>query len=644
MTHLDDLPELGPYSHVHEQSITAFRDAISSCEEFVIQSESCRDYGTDYRIEARDDDRMTNATVCVQLKGTEKEQNKDGSVSISIKRRNLNYLLVSPDSLYVCYHIPTKRLLVEAVEDLAPGIERKSDQLTVTVRFSKDFNGDYQRRHRKIVVASAKENRDIRFHSRTCPPEKISAQLSQEPFNVHIPSNPMEAEELLIQLYEYGRDKTISLSFEKFRTILGPTNNSFIRAYMAEINLGMNSEECNRSRIREGIDEIKKAVNGGVFSQGSMLYCIANGWFAINRYEKAAEAYHLALDALAEPGSAKIIAQCYKNLGSTMEKLNKPDKACQYYKRALKFDAKLAEAHFALARWNRRNGNFKTAVIHLDKIIWSRGSAGTSEIISGWRAESLFELDKIKEAIREVNSLLSVADKVDWVWPWCARLVATYGKSSSVAAEYSIQFWDRYLEQNAGDTRAKVQRLLCVSYLHSNSDEVKWDYQEFKRNVVDIVNDGFPNPELLWYRVGLWAQEEGNWAEAEKWYRKAYGYCPEEYGYYLGMALNHIEKYEEALQILLPHAKEHFPDELSWFQVAIAMEGVGDTEGCIDAYERVLKLDENYAKAWFNLGWIYWNSRQMAKAKEVWTEAIRRFPEHELAVRLKTDLPGIFGT
>ena len=74
------------------------------------------------------------------------------------------------------------------------------------------------------------------------------------------------------------------------------------------------------------------------------------------------------------------------------------------------------------------------------------------------------------------------------------------------------------------------------------------------------------------------------------------------------------------------------------------MEGVGDTEGCIDAYERVLKLDETYAKAWFNLGWIYWNSGQVDKAKEVWVEAIRRFPEHELAARLKADLPGIFGT
>ena len=80
-------------------------------------------------------------------------------------------------------------------------------------------------------------------------------------------------------------------------------------------------------------------------------------------------------------------------------------------------------------------------------------------------------------------------------------------------------------------------------------------YQEFRRNVVDTVNDGISNPEFLWHLVGLWAQKEENWTEAEEWYRKAYDHCPEEYGYYLGTALNHIERYEEALQILLPQAR-----------------------------------------------------------------------------------------
>ena len=644
MTHLDDLPKLGPYFCIHEQSVIAFRNAISSCKEFVIQSEILRDYGTDYWIEAIEGGRMTNVKVCVQLKGTGQVKNIDGSVSVSIKRTNWNYLFMSPGSLLVCYHSPTERLLVKQADDLTRICERKSDQSTITIQFSEEFNEDFQRRHRKFVVASAKENRDIRYLSRTCQPEIISARLSQEPFNIHIPSNQKEAGELLIRLYKDGRDKTISRSFEKFRTTLGPANNSLIYAYMSEINLGMNNEKCNQSRILKGINVINKAVRDEVFPPGSMLYCIANGWFARSEYEKAAKAYHLALDALIEEAEpSKVIAQCYKNLGSTLERLNRPDEACHFYNLALESDAELAEAHFALALWNHRNGDFQTAISHLDKIIWPRDSAGTQEIVSGWRTECLFELDRVKEAIREIRGLLSVAEEFDWIWPWCAKLVAKYGNASQEALEFSIKFWNRYLEQNAGDTRAKIQRLLCVWHLHSNFGESIWNYHEFKRNVLETLGEGISNTEFFLFRIGLWAQKEENWTEAEKWYRKAYDHCPEEYGYYLGTALNHLNRYEEALQILLPQAREHYPDELSWFQVAIAMEGVGNTEGCIKAYERVLKLDETYAEAWFNLGGVYCNSGQEAKAMEIWTEAILRFPEHESTARLKADLPGIFG-
>ena len=192
MTHLDEFPKRGRSCLIQAQSETAFQDAISNCDEFVIQSEPLRDYGADYWIEALEGARMTNVTVCVQLKGTGQEKNADGSVSISINRTNLNYLFMSPGSLYVCYHIPTKRLLVKQADDLSRICERKSDQSTITVRFTEVFDKDYQRRHRSIVVASAKENRDIRFQSNTVPPEIASAHLPQEPFNIQIPHNQQE--------------------------------------------------------------------------------------------------------------------------------------------------------------------------------------------------------------------------------------------------------------------------------------------------------------------------------------------------------------------------------------------------------------------------------------------------------------------
>ena len=91
--------------------------------------------------------------------------------------------------------------------------------------------------------------------------------------------------------------------------------------------------------------------------------------------------------------------------------------------------------------------------------------------------------------------------------------------------------------------------------------------------------------------------------------------------------------------MLLRQARQHQPDALSWFQVAVASEGVGDIEAAVDAYRRALQLDEDYALACFNLGGLYWNSGRVDEAAAAWKEAVRRFPEHELASELRKNLP-----
>ncbi|MXW69350.1 MAG: DUF4365 domain-containing protein, partial [Acidimicrobiia bacterium] len=195
MTDLDEFPKRGPNCPIQAQSEAMFRNAISICGEFEIQPKRENDYGVDFVIEACEANEITNVTICVQLKGTEKEQNKDGSVSVSVKRTNLNYLLMSPGSLYVCCHIPTERLLVRQADDLFRIGERKSGKSTIAVRFSEEFDEEYQRKLRAIVVTFAKDSRDHRLQYATCPPEKISSLLSEEPFDISIPKNQQQAEE-----------------------------------------------------------------------------------------------------------------------------------------------------------------------------------------------------------------------------------------------------------------------------------------------------------------------------------------------------------------------------------------------------------------------------------------------------------------
>ena len=643
MKHLDDFPKHDKNHEIQAQSESAFHSAVTECGAFVIQKEDRKDYGTDFQIEVRDDGAMTNIRVHVQLKGTNCKENSDGSISRDVSRSTLNYLAMQPDSIFVCYHIPSNRLLVHKVDSVIQEYERKNKhwrtQKTITVKFTKNFDTAYQNTLKAHVLVSAKEDRDYRL-SFTKPPEEIPALLKDGP-DVPVPADPQQAKKVLLALYNSGEDKSISRSFERFHAVLGAAPEDLIHAYMAEINLGNNGVTCDKSRIEEGIKILEIAVNKGICDPGSLLYSIGNGWSAVRNYEKAKEAYNLALRSL-EHGDSSVVAQCIKNLGTTMKNLGKEDEAFKLYEKALEYDSNLGEAHFALAVWHcKRNSELDHALDHLDKIVWHKNSAGTAASVQGWRAYIFFNTGDIKSAFREINTLLGEGDKFDWVWSWCERLVGIHGRTSLDSAQKALKFWDRYLNEFPENLKAKTERLLCVWYIKSNGGSVEHDFENFKKDIANVVSQGASDPAFLWDRTGHWAQDESNWVEAEKCYRKAFELSPSEYGYCLGTALNFLGRYEEALPILTEQAEEHIPDEKSWFQVAVARKGMNHVEGSISAYKRAIQLDENYDLAWFDLGGIYWNSQNWEPAIATWKEAIRRFPSHELSSKLLKDLPSL---
>ena len=646
MSHLDDLPKRDSTHRIEDKSKTVFRAAISECEEFAIQSDVC-DYGTDFVIEAMAAGEMTNIRVHVQVKGTNCEARSDGSVGVSVARTNVNYLCMQPGSIYVCYHIPTERLLVRRVDEVVSKHEHCGadwhDQQTVTVRFKETFDCGFQKALKEYVVASAKGARNRRLNLATLPPETLSIVREEGAIDIPVPLDPTQANRVLVELYEGGDDRAISLSFDKFSAVLDPSDETFLLAYMAEINLGINGTEFDSTRIRKGIDALRKAIHGGQRSPGAILYAIGNGWLALKEYKKARDTYNSALCLLVE--SSSVAARCCKNLGTTVAKLNHPDAARSLYQRALELDPNLAEAHFALGLWHyrHRDGDLDRALEHLDAIVWPKSSAGTPSPVQGWRAEILFKQRRIEEAVREVHTLLHSAPKLAWVWPWCASLAVRHGRSSVEAAQFSLSFWSMYLDEFAYNLPAQKERLLCVYYLHDNGEYTGWDYDRFKRTVETPIADGDPAAAFLWDRVGHWAQAAEDWIEAETGYRRAFELSPNEYGYCLGTALNFLRRYEEAVDVLLPQATEHKPDAMSWFQLAVARQGIGDVHGCIDAYKRALALDEAYALALFNLGGVYWNSGNNTGAVSTWREAIRRFPTHSLSSKLRKDLPHLMG-
>ena len=91
------------------------------------------------------------------------------------------------------------------------------------------------------------------------PPVNILSTSQEEEIDLPVPANQEQAEKLLVMLYDKGRDRLISRSFDKFHAALQPSNKHFIYAYMAEINLGINGQECDKDRIVTAIEELEKS-------------------------------------------------------------------------------------------------------------------------------------------------------------------------------------------------------------------------------------------------------------------------------------------------------------------------------------------------------------------------------------------------
>jgi hypothetical protein len=83
LDHLDDLPKRDPNHVTEERAETAFQGRLTESGRFILQRADRKDYGTDCEIEVVEQEQATNVRVHVQLKGTERPLNADGSLSRS---------------------------------------------------------------------------------------------------------------------------------------------------------------------------------------------------------------------------------------------------------------------------------------------------------------------------------------------------------------------------------------------------------------------------------------------------------------------------------------------------------------------------------------------------------------------------------
>lgn len=644
MDHLNEFPKRDKNHTIESRAEASFRSLLARSNDFFLQVSDHKDYGTDCQIEAVDHGHVTNVRLHVQLKGTERALNSDGSISVEIYRSNLNYLLMHRYSFYVCYHLPTDSLWICTADSVLRQYEHDkrnwSEQETLTVRFVEPLTEE----RLKVLAALAKldaiSSRGKRVGQLTARAEDVSSIVRNALPDLHIPEDGRLALDLLAKLYDSGADELISATFEKFASVLGPAHPAMGLCYMAEINLGMAGKSRFIDRIEDGIAHLTSELERGGSQIGSLYYSIGNGFAALGEEADAIDAYQNALRHLFPADDAELLAQCSKNIGSSFQKLGEGEKAAGYYRDALRLSPHLGEAHYALGSYLHRIGEYEDALAHLDKVVFPSQSLGRISSVVRLRINVLFNLRDGKHAFREINGLLGDAGNEGWIWPWCAGQVASFGRTSVENAGLATAFWERYLKAHPDSSDGKRELLLSKLYRRARGEDIETSYAQFETEFQATIEQVDADVvAFLWDRLGHWAQDEENWAAAERCFRKAYELEGGHYGYCLGTALNFLDRYEESLPILISQAEEIQPDDLSWFQVARAYEKLERIPECVDAYRKVISLNPKYDLAWFNLGGVHWNSGDREEASRVWKSAVERFPDHELTSKLRSDLP-----
>lgn len=647
LSHLDELPRRDRNHEIEDEAIAAFHMRLTESGAFILQAPDRKDYGTDCQIEVMADGQATNARVHVQLKGTESTLNADGSLSVEVRRTNLNYLLMQPYSVYVAYHTPTGSLRIRTAESVAHQYEHGgtnwTDQRSLTVSFVEELTVERLGRLADLARSGAKSSRDRRVDQLGVAAAGLSSYVLKSPPDVHVPEEPVLARKLLMQLYEKNADEAISAGFAKFAAVLGAGSDEIGICYMSEINLGMDGMSCNPERIEEAISFFRTRLTDGRPQVGDLHYTIGNAFHALRNEQEAKRAFEAALTDPALAASPELAAQVHKNLGSSYALLGDHGQAVDHYREALRLNPDLAEAHNALGNHYVRLGNYENALRHLDQVVFSDKKQGRTSAVTGWRANVLFNLGDGRAAFREINGLVAQADRLPWIWPWCRRLVAGFGRATVDNARQAAPFWQRYVRANPEDRVARWELLMTTFYLRGQGEDVGKSYgefrEEFDRHIAHVETD---HAALPWDRLGHWAQDNEDWAEAERCFRKAYELAGGDYGYCLAIALKELARFDESVPLLLEQAQIVQPDAMSWFQLAAAYASLRRWLEAVDAYERALALDPDYAVAMFDLGGAYWNSGDAVTAAEVWAAAIERFPDHELSAKLKRDFPLLF--
>jgi hypothetical protein len=266
MNHFDELPHRDRSHEIEDEALVAFQTRLAASGCFILQASDRKDYGTDCQIEVMADGRATNVRVHVQLKRTEGSLNSDGSLSVAVRRTNLNYLLMQPYSFYACYHLPTGSLRIcttaSVLRQYEHGGKPWMEQQSLTVTFTDEMSVERLQQQASLAHAGAVSSRDRRIEQTAASSANLPDTILWSIPDIYVPENPEQAGKLLQELYDRDADDVISAGFDRFSAALGRDSDVMGICFMSEINLGMAGLSLFPKRIEDGIVFFQSRLGG----------------------------------------------------------------------------------------------------------------------------------------------------------------------------------------------------------------------------------------------------------------------------------------------------------------------------------------------------------------------------------------------
>lgn len=399
--------------------------------------------------------------------------------------------------------------------------------------------------------------------------------------------------------------------------------------WAAEVNLGINGVQVDLSRVAKAIDLWSESLKSRPKHEAEIRYNVANALAVLDKLEAAVAQYKASVALLPE------YPECWKNLGTAYVRLGDLEQARACLEKVLEIAPQFPQALYSLATLEiREQHDPEFALAWLNRVAITGVPAEMAASVQAWKAILQSRTGRLAEGIARAEESIALSPDSDWAWWAAARLYSLVRRQSREWLDNTIVFWPRYLARFPHVAEGWAEFAYCLIALDDFTGP-REQHLEAIRALKKAIDLGIDDGGLVEDRIGHLHQANDDWELAEQYFRRAADKDKCRFGYCHGVSLLALQQYEKALPLLLRAASTYQPDGLSWFQVARCHEGRGDTDAAIAAYEKAASLDKSLADAHYNLGGVLWNSGDNDRAKEVWRQAVQRFPDYKCAAEVQ---------